>query len=191
MHSKLRNLNFPDHLKWESHWKCKTRCSSGVNRYGSLVIRELCKYPSAKDADHNFFFFFKAFRNQRKHERAARSTLDEQEQDDSADAPHFYCPIQPNLSVRIYSCKKIPARSLMFRLLAQKTPFVTWKNWISHCGGSGGIFCSSACVSYTPPCLGLISSWSSLKTWEKWQWVALQEFSWSSEALQVRVALVY
>lgn len=55
MHPELKNLNFPDHLKRESHWKCRTRCSSGVNRHGSLGIRELCKYLSAKDAGCNFF----------------------------------------------------------------------------------------------------------------------------------------
>lgn len=42
MHLELRNLNFPAHLKLESHGRCRTRCSSGVNRHGSLIIRELC-----------------------------------------------------------------------------------------------------------------------------------------------------
>lgn len=115
MHSKLRNLNFPAHLKQESHWKCRTRCSSGVNSHGSLVLRELCKYLSAKDAGH-FFFFPPRYLGAKGNiielfisRSCARFTPDKQEHDISAGGPHLHCPIQPNLSIRICSCRKVPA----------------------------------------------------------------------------------
>lgn len=142
--------------------------------------------------------FLKAFKNQRKHERelfisrsCARFTPDEQEQ--SVLVPHtFTAPFSQISPLGFAPAGRSLLASLVFRLLPHTKPFVAWKSWTRHPGGSSGIFCSSACVSYTPSCLGLISSWSSLKSmWEKWQWVALQAFSWSSQTLQVRVALVY
>lgn len=39
----------------------------------------------------------------------AKFTPGEQEQDVSAGALHLYCPIQPNLSIRICSCRTVPA----------------------------------------------------------------------------------